>query len=193
MRLCAASGALATALVDRDGETVDYAGSLSPYEIKVAAAELQIVIALVRRSRGLEVKATEHVIARAARRTFSLIALTDGYALVLVLSRRSFVVSRRGVAEAIRELEREAGLTYASGTRRKYERWARVEVRTARGDPRRPEAIWLEGEWQPLALLGRFRSRDLERREVGYRARLGTGAEFALVREPPGRWFVEDL
>jgi hypothetical protein len=39
MRLCDATAAFGAALVDAEGETVDYAGSLSPFEIRVAAAE----------------------------------------------------------------------------------------------------------------------------------------------------------
>ena len=36
-------GARCAALVDRDGETVDYGGRGSPYEMRVAAAHLRIV------------------------------------------------------------------------------------------------------------------------------------------------------
>jgi hypothetical protein len=192
-RLCTATGALAAALVDQEGETVDYAGSFAPYDIRVTAAELQIVLAAKFRSPAERVLAVDQLFVRSRQRAYALIALTDGYSLVLVLSRSCFRVSRRAVAQAVRELEAEAGLTFVRGTKRRAERWSRVTVRTARGDPRRPEAIEVDGEWCLLTILGRFRSRDLERREVGYRARLPNGAEFALVREPPGRWFAEDL
>jgi hypothetical protein len=190
-RLCDTTAVLAVALVDPEGETVDYAGFLSPYDTRLTAAELQIVIKMARQTRlpgGVD-----QLITRAARRTFSLVALSHDYVLVLVLPRSSFRVSRRAVAEAVREIEAEAGLTYASGARNKFERWSHVTVRTARGNPRRPEAIWIQGTWQNLVILGRFHSSDLERREVGYRARLLSGAEFALVREPLGKWFAENL
>jgi hypothetical protein len=191
LRLCDTTSSLAAALVDKEGETVDYAGFLSPYDTRVTAAELQILVKVARQSRSLE--GLEHLITRAERRTYSLIALSEGYVLVLVLARCGFNVSRRAVAEAVRELEAEAGLTYASGTRSRFERWSRVEVRTAGGNTRRPEAIWLQGAWQKLVILGRFHSNDLRRREVGFRARLPSGVEFALVREPLGKWFAEDL
>ncbi len=42
MRLCDAIAAHGAALVDAEGETVDYAGSLSPFEIRVAAAEWRL-------------------------------------------------------------------------------------------------------------------------------------------------------
>lgn len=191
-RLCAATGALAAALVDQEGETVDYAGRFAPYDIRVTAAELQIVLAAMFRSPAASVLAVDQLFVRSKQRAYAVIALSDGYSLVLVLSRSCFRVSRRAVAQAVRELESEAGLTYR-GSKRRAERWSHVTVRTAQNDRRRPEAIEIEGEWCLLTILGRFRSRDLDRREVGYRARLPNGAEFALVREPPGRWFAEDL
>jgi hypothetical protein len=192
-RLCSATGALAAALVDQEGETVDYAGRFAPYDIRVTAAELQIVLAVMARSPAASVLGIDQLFVRSKHRAYAVIALSDGYSLVLVLSRTCFRVSRRAVAQAVRELEAEAGLTYAKGSKRRAERWSRVTVRTAENDRRRPEAIEIEGEWCLLTILGRFRSRDLDRREVGYRARLPNGAEFALVREPPGRWFAEDL
>jgi hypothetical protein len=191
LRLCDTTAALAVALVDAEGETVDYAGFLAPYDTRVVAAELQIIIKLARQS--ALTGGVEQLVARAARRTFSLIALSHEYVLVLVLPRCGFRVSRRAVAEAVREIEAEAGLTYASGARSRFARWSHVEVKTARGNTRRPEAIWIQGGWHSLIILGRFHSSDLERREVGYRARLLSGAEFALVREPLGKWFAEDL
>jgi hypothetical protein len=41
-----------------------------------------------------------------------------------------------------------------------------------------------------LEVLGRWPS-DLSRGDVGYRARLPSGAELTLVREPLGRWYVD--
>jgi hypothetical protein len=191
LRLCDSTDALAVALVDAEGETVDYGGFLSPYDTRVAAAELQIVIKLARQTEFSG--GVERIMVRSARRTYSLIALSHGYVLVLVLARRRFRLSPRAVAEAVREIELEAGLTFAGGGRDRFDRWSYVEVRTVKGNVRRPEAIWLRGGWQTLVILGRFHSSDLERREVGYRARLPNGAEFALVREPLGKWFAEDL
>ncbi|MEO8876512.1 MAG: hypothetical protein ABI461_13060, partial [Polyangiaceae bacterium] len=37
-------GAFAVGLVDREGETVDYAGQVTPFDIKVAAAHFQIIM-----------------------------------------------------------------------------------------------------------------------------------------------------
>ncbi len=93
-RLCEDSGALAAALVDGEGETVDYAGLLSPYEIKVAAAEWRIVLAVARESRLPGISSATGMTIRALRRTFLIESMPDGYAIVLCLPRHSFSVSR---------------------------------------------------------------------------------------------------
>jgi hypothetical protein len=190
-RLCEGCSAHAAALVDREGETVDYAGRIAPYEIRVAAAELRLILAF---AHGAQVPGFAHVSEiriRTGRRSYAVIALGDGYAIVLQLVRHSFSVSSRAVLQATRELELEAGIESVllpGGTR-----WSRVEVRASAADTRRPDAIWLDGAWQAVTVLGRYRSGDLARRERGYLARLASGAEFSLVREPLGVWFADGL
>jgi len=191
-RLCDDSGALAAALVDAEGETVDYAGLLSPYEIKVAAAEWRIVLRVVREARLPGFQHVQSVSVRAARRSFLIEALPDGYAIALCLPRHDFNVSRRALAQATRELGQEAGL--ATVEHRGQVTWARVKVRTPDGvrQRRRPDAIWLNEAWSPISILGRYQARDLSRSELGYHARLASGAEVFLVREPLGIWFVDN-
>jgi hypothetical protein len=191
-RLCDDCGALAAALVDGEGETVDYAGLLSPYEIKVAAAEWRIVLAVVRESGLPGFHSASGMTIRAERRTFLLEGMPDGYAIALCLPRHCFNVSRRALAQAIRELAREAGLSVPEA--RAQVHWARVKVRTPPGArlQRRPDAIWLENAWSPLTILGRYQARDLSRSELGYLARLASGAEVFLVREPFGVWFIDN-
>jgi hypothetical protein len=92
------------------------------------------------------------------------------------------------LGEAARELEREAGLA-ARGVPERL-RWLRVDVRIDPRDRRRPLAIWLEGAWIPVEVLGKFQTGDLGRNETGYLTRLGSGAELVLVREPLGHWFA---
>jgi len=192
-RLCDDSGALAAALVDAEGETVDYAGLLSPYEIKVAAAEWRIVLRVVREARLPGFQHVAGVTVRAAGRSFLIEALPDGYAIALCLPRHQFNASRRALAQAARELGREAGLQ-APPARAKVAQvnWARVKVRLAPGSRRRPDAIWLGDAWSPIIILGRYQARDLSRSELGYLARLSSGAEVFLVREPLGVWFVDN-
>src|SRR5689334_15040835 len=84
-RLSDSTGALAAALVDPQGETVDYAGALEPFEVRVAAAELRLILEF---ARGLPLPGapdTHQILVRTNRRTYVVVALTDGYALVLEL------------------------------------------------------------------------------------------------------------
>ena len=189
MRLVDSSDATAAVLVDPDGETVDYAGSGDVYEMKIAAAEWRLVLSYVHAARIEHWQKTRELYFRGQRRSFAVIGLTDGYAIVLVLVPRSFGVSERAIDEAVRELKMEAGLDF-SDPRRGRDLWVRVEVRTRVNDPRRPVAVWVEGAWTDLEVLGRYPLGD---REVGYRARLSTGAELTLVREPLGRWYADVL
>jgi hypothetical protein len=191
-RLCDDSGALAAALVDAEGETVDYAGLLSPYEVKVAAAEWRLVLSIVRATR---VPAFHHVgslTVRARRRTFVIEGMPDGYAIALCLPRHSFSVSKRALGQAKRELGREAGIELPEG--RAQVNWVRVKVRTPASSRllRRPDALWLAEAWSPLTILGRYQARDLSHSELGYLARLASGAEVFLVREPLGVWFIDN-
>ncbi len=191
LRLCDGCGAIAGALADSEGETVDYAGTADPFDIKVAAAELQLIKRLVHAARVPGWSEAREVLVRGSKKSFALVPIVEGYAIILQLLPHAFSVSRRALSEAIRELSNEAGLPIPDG----YldEHWTRVEVRPTTGDERRPAALWVGGQWVPVEVLGRYQDDDLERGELGFRARLTTGAEVNVVREALGRWYVEDL
>jgi hypothetical protein len=190
-RLCDGCSAHAAALVDKEGETVDYAGRISPYEIRVAAAELRLVLSFTRSSEVPGFRTVDEIRVRTGRRSYAVIGLGDGYAIVLELVRHCFSLSLRAIAQAMRELESEAGIE--SVLQRGSTRWSRVEVRAAAVDARRPEAVWLGGAWHAVTVLGRYRTGELATRERGYLARLPSGAEFSLVREPLGLWFSDGI
>jgi hypothetical protein len=190
MRLCDSVGALGAAVVDAEGETVDYAGSLDPFDIKVAAAEWQLIFALLRASRVPSLVTTELVRVRAAKKSFVLHALSAEYTLVVQLVRRSFATSHRAIAEAIREVSLEAALPIPRAFVGQKEQWCRVEVRCEDEAQRRPSAVWLHGSWLAVEVLGRF-TRELGSHEIGYRARLASGAELTLIRERLGRWYTD--
>jgi hypothetical protein len=192
MRLCDATGAFAAGLVDSDGETVDYAGTIDPFQVKVAAAEWQIVMRQVRESRVPWWIGTQFLSFRGGRRSFAAVALAEGYVIVIVMLRHTLTLSWRALCEAVRDISNEAGLPVPVAFRSEKERWTRVEVRTARGDPRRPEALWRDGTWAALTILGHYQKRGAVP-EIGYRARLLSGAEITLVREPLGRWYADDI
>jgi hypothetical protein len=191
-RLCEGTGALGATLVDQQGEAVDYAGYLDPYHLRVMAAEWRLVLDIVRDAKRLGLEQVQEFTVRADKKSFVLIALGEGYALVLELPHRAFSFSRRAVTEAVREIELEAGLPPSPVTRA-GERWAKLDVRTAPGNRRRPAEVWMEGSWRPVTILGRYVEAARTERFVGYRARLATGYEFALIREPLGLWFAGDL
>jgi hypothetical protein len=186
LRMCDGTGALGAALVDTQGETVDYAGAVDPYEIKVAAAEWSLVLRALATSAIAGWPETRQVVVRARRRSYAVVSLPEGYAIVLQLGLRCFTPSERALAEAVREICSEAGLDLPP---EKRDHWSRVEVRPAPADPRRPEAVWVGGAWCRIEVLGRYQLH----RETGYRARLSNGAEVNLVREKLGRWYAEDL
>jgi hypothetical protein len=185
MRLCESSGALAVALVDGEGETVDYAGKLSPFDTRVAAAEWRLVLKLLQTSRIAAFHDTQEMLVRARDRSYGAFALSEGYALVLVLPRFMFSLSRRALVEASHELEAETSL---SAPFPKSEHWVRVEVRTTPSG--RPDTVWYEGGWLRITIVGRLQSHDLSRGETGYFTRLSSGADLLLVRERLGRWFA---
>jgi len=191
-RLCEATGALAAALVDSDGETVDYAGNVAPFQVKVAAAEWQIVMRIVRESPVSWWAGAQYLCFRGARRSFVAVALDEGYVIVVVLPRHSLTLSWRALCEAVRDVSAEGGLPVPRAFRSEKERWTRVEVRTASHDPRRPESIWRDGSWSALTILGHYQKSGALT-EIGFRARLASGAEITLVREPLGRWYADDV
>jgi hypothetical protein len=192
MRLCDATGAFAAALVDPDGETVDYAGTIDPFQVKVAAAEWQIALRLARESPIPWWTGTQLLSYRGGRRSFAAVALDEGYVIVVVLLRHTLTLSWRALCEAVRDISSEAGLSVPLAFGAEKARWTRVEVRTAGADPRRPEALWRDGSWAALTILGRYQKRGAVP-EIGYRARLASGAEVTLVREPLGRWYADDI
>lgn len=173
------------ALVDFEGETVDYAGHLDPFELKVAAATWQIAVS--------EVCATSfagftQIVVRAARSSFVLRRVTDQYALVLVLhARAAFAVSDRALAEAETALASEAGWSRANRPA-----WfsASVQTQAETGADHRPTSMLVANAWQPVEVIGALVG--LGERERGYRVRLPSGAEMMLIRERNGMWFCDE-
>ena len=192
LRLCEDTGATAAALVDAEGETVDYAGALDPFDIKVTAAEWRLVFAHLVQSRISHATNMHELFIRAQTCSYALVALDSGYAIVLQLVRHCSSLSTRALGEAVLDISREAGLTippHFTGV----ERWRRVAVRCTRDDPMRPRWVWHGGSWREVSVLGLYRDRDFQRRDLGFRARLTNGAEFFLVREPLGRWYADGV
>lgn len=186
-RLCDVLPAHAAALVDSEGETVDYSGRLTPYETRVVAAEWQLVVLGLKDGDHNLAPPLEELVVRAGRASFAAFNITEGYSLVLRLPKRAFTVSRRAVIEAIRELCKEAGLDVPA--RYVGEHWYHVEVQE--DDQARPISVWLDQSWMPAVVIGRFSQPDAILEERGYRVMLEDGNELTLVRERLGRWYRE--
>lgn len=189
-KLCRTTGSTAAALVDGQGETVDYAGELSPYDIRVTAAELQLVLTLAVNSAVPHWSELRHLRIRAKQASYLVARVDEEYAVVLRTPRHSFGVSTRALSEALDALRLEAG--FAEPPRRdRGSRWVSVSVRTAPGNGRRPIAAQVEGQWLGVEVLGHMKTARSRRGELVYRARLTNGQELTLVREPFGRWYSE--
>jgi len=178
-------GAHAAALVDRDGEAIDYAGDLSPFDVKVAGAHWQIVLGELDRVEPF--RRPRHVVVRGELRSFVLRALDDAYAVVLILrARAGFAHCPRAFGVFERALHGEAGI----GKPQRGPAWTPVVVqRDARS---RPRAIGTSGggELLPVEVLGAVMG--LGRSERGYRIRTATGVEATVVREPGGTWYADE-
>jgi hypothetical protein len=180
---------LGAVVVDAEGEAVDYAGGLTPFDIKVAGAHLRIVLdevgAFTRPPRPNQLGRPTQVVVRGVRRSFLARPLAEGYALAIVLKRHGFVVSSRAVAIAEHRLALEAG--WPSVPRLL---WHPVHVETAYRNRRRPLRMLAGSTWQRVEVLGSLVGLGRER---GYRCRLRSGAELTLVREPAGTWYADEL
>ncbi len=182
--LDAIPGAHAAALVDFEGETVDYAGALDPFDLKVSAAHWQLVLSQIAETR---LGSPRQLVIRARARSYIVRQLQPGYAVVLVLHpRAAFAASGRALQEADARLCAEAGWT----SQRAETRWYGVDVETEPTDRARPARLRAAGAWQPVEVMGAMVG--LPPREKGFRVRLPSGAEMLLVRERMGRWFADE-
>ena len=183
--LCHATGSRCAALVDLEGETVDYFGAGEPFDIRILAAEWRLVLAQVQHSTRLG--DVFEMMIRAKHKSFWLESFPLGYALVVQLGRRATGLSRRALSQARRDLCREAGFDLND---HRGEAWVRVLVKEEPGASRRPVAMALAEHSHYVTVLGRVTSHT--HKERGYRIRLSTGEERTLVREPLGHWYLEE-
>jgi hypothetical protein len=178
-------GARAAAVVDAEGETVDYAGELDPYFIRVTAAHLRIVLAQVHAR--CSAAAPLSVELRAAKASFLALALPDGYALAIVLSRQAkWPISRRPLAACARALAHEAGWSvdgWPSG-----QGWYVADVLADRLG--RPSALRTANGLEALEVIGRCTT-GLGARERGWRVRAASGVEAMAVRDAGGFWYLD--
>lgn len=184
--LCAATGARCAALVDAEGETVDYGGHGEPFDIRILAAEWRLV--LQHSGDAHHLSPLREFVIRARHKSFLIEVLPEGYALVIQLARRASGASNRALCEARKRLCAEAGFEDEDRSRGG---WSQVCVREAAG-LKRPESVRLSGEDLGVTILGRVAQGEASSREYSFRVRLENGEERTLVREAFGHWYVEE-
>lgn len=174
-------GCYGAVLVDMDGEAVDYAGREEPFELRVAAAHLQIVSAQVRDA------PIRSLLVRAERGSFLLHRLPDGYAIVLLLHRGAgFLDAPRALSVAERLLSADAGFRLRDENEAP---WFVVDVMVDEED--RPRWIMVDDKRERTTVIGVVMG--LRPSERGFRVRLETGMELTLIREPSRVWFTRDI
>lgn len=196
-------GAYGAALVDLEGETVDYAGLVGSFDLRVAAAEVRLALDQI--SRAMPRGEGLWMVLRGARKSLVARELPEGYALVLLLRRRAgFTASRRAFAACERELAEEAGWRAPSFRERSDGRgrapradqavakldapWWPIEVEVdGRGRPRQVRTP--RGQTLGVEVLGAIVG--LASGERGFRVRTQDGEEVTLVREARRCWYVD--
>lgn len=178
-------GALAVALVDRDGEAVDYAGPVDPFEVKVAGAHFRIVLEDIARQPAFGVART--VVCLGTKGGILAHGLPDGYALVVLLKKRAgFARCERALLACERALAMEAAWPLAP----KGPVWVAVHVDFDRRR-RRPTRVYTASTSSELEVLGALMG--LRKGERGFRVRLApSGHEVNLVHEAGGGWYVDE-
>jgi predicted regulator of Ras-like GTPase activity (Roadblock/LC7/MglB family) len=176
-------GAFAATVVDGDGECVDYAGDIEPFDVKIAGAHWAIVVHEI--SQRPAIGPPQDIICRGEKRSFIVHALPERYSLVVLLKKRAgFVSVTRAIDACERALAQEAAWDLPKGRGI----WIAVDVET--DERKRP--IWLTTgslscSVEVLGTLTRLR-----KRERGFRVRLPSGGELNLVREVGDRWYADE-
>jgi hypothetical protein len=174
-------GAYGAALVDGEGETVDYSGTSDPFDLRIAAAHVQLLLQAVGRVGAFG--EPRFIVVRGTEKSILMRALPEGYALSILLRRRagfSDLASRRALSACERLLAKEAGWTVPKPS------WAAVEVL----DDSRGRPITLGARRLHVEVMGALVG--LPRGERGFRVRTNEGDELTVVREPNGVWYADE-
>ena len=184
----ATPGSLGAALVDGQGEAVDYAGeNVDPFDLKVAAAHWRLVLADIERGKLAEQGgATLRLVVLTELRGFVLTALPEGYALLSILKANAALGhADRSLDGTLRALHREAGWAFPPGAFR----WHPIEVEI---DARaRPTRIRVRHQWTEVVPIGRI-AQGLQPGEVGWRVDVAAAeCETTLVLGRDDRWYAD--
>lgn len=190
----ATPGAIAVAIVDAEGEAVDYAGdTIDPFDIKVAAATFRIILVeLETGPHSQRAGLPKRLWVRGATKGYMLDALPDGYALLAILdSDAALGHASRTLDGTLRAIFREAGWAAPP----ELSHWSPVEVEL--GPDQRPRAVRAQQGWVRAVVIGRVAT-GLSTGEVGYRVELpeitrpgSTNHEATLVRGIDEVWYAD--
>jgi len=177
---------LSAVFVDVEGECIDYVAAIDPYEAKVCAAHMHMLLEVLRRARlmppsagdtyALELVTTE--------REVWVRRVGEDYVLVVLLAHgfdRSEL--RDAIALASREFRTEVGIATPSWEGR--ERLS-VRLRTSPGWSYAPEGFSLDGERHTIsAVLGRWTEQPQHEAQplVCFRVRTQEGQELTLAHD----------
>ena len=187
---------LGAALVDGEGETVDYAGDrLDAFDIKVAAAQWRILLQEIEQGKlTAEAGAPQRITLFCEHRTYLLESLPEGYAvLAIVHSAAPLAHVQRALDRAVVALHVEVGWAAPP----EVERWWPVDVLV--DDDGLPSTLRLKTRVVPLGLIGRI-MRGLRHGEHGYRVAIRPNEarsederrdEVTIVRGFDGRWYSD--
>jgi predicted regulator of Ras-like GTPase activity (Roadblock/LC7/MglB family) len=177
------SGVLAVAFVDEEGECVDYASVLSPFDAKIIGAQMRVVLAdITERFRAFAGHPLLIEIQGDAR-DILVRPISDDYSLVVAVSPRA--VNRRllaGMERAALDLRREAGIDVAPWE--PVRDTVRVELREAIGWSYAPAAFLEGGARHEIDdVLGRWTEGTGTRNRICFRVRTRAGEELTLVHD----------
>lgn len=184
----ATPGALGAALVDGQGEAVDYAGeTIDPFDLKVAAAHFRIVLNDIDGGRlAAEGGTTERLLVLTDKRGFVLTVLPEGYALLTILRANAALGhADRSIDVTLRGIYREAGWNAPPGAFR----WHPIDVEI---DARaRPHRLRIRHQWTAVQPIGRVIG-GLQPGEVGWRVDVPAAeCETTLVLGRDDRWYAD--
>jgi hypothetical protein len=188
---------LGATFVDAEGECIDYVSAMEPYEAKVAAAHMHMLMSLVRDAPRTTARAGESFALEVAtpEREVWVRCIGDDYLLVAIML-PDFVRAqlRDALITASTEFRAEVGI--------QTPRWEMihqrlsVRVRAATGWQYAPATYSAGGVRVAIAdVLGRCTEQtdDAAAERVCFRVRTQEGQELTLVHEPEAKtWLVRD-
>jgi hypothetical protein len=147
----------AIVFVDRDGECVDYATSLEPFDAQLIGAQLaQVTLELVRSVPRWGAGALVLWVLEAGEREFVVRRVSEEHAVVAALARGGVNARLLRSMSALAEALRREGALAAAGWEPWGERFAVELRRSAGGWGYAPSAIDQAGGRQPVEVLGRW-------------------------------------